>query len=80
MRETMRDLDIRRRTEVSMDDIARNLNPLLRGWIEYYGVHAIGDRPDIRYVNQTLRAWVMRKFKRLKGRKTRGAVPDKDSP
>ena len=24
----------------------------------------------LRYVNQTLRAWVMRKFKRFKGRKT----------
>jgi hypothetical protein len=22
---------------LSLDDIARQLNPLLRGWIEYYG-------------------------------------------
>ena len=35
MRATVRDLDIRRRTHVSMDDIAQQLNPLLRGWIEY---------------------------------------------
>jgi hypothetical protein len=71
MREKIRDLDIRRRTDVSMDDIARNINPLLRGWIEYYGRYTPSAiTPMLRYVNQTLRAWVMRKFKRFKGRKT----------
>ena len=34
MRATVRDLDIRQQTHVSMDDIAQQLNPLLRGWIE----------------------------------------------
>jgi hypothetical protein len=46
-------------------DIARQLNPLLRGWIEYYGRFtqaALG--PILRYVNQTIEAWMMRKFKR----------------
>ena len=37
MREKIRDLEIRRQTDVSMGDIARKINPLLRGWIEYYG-------------------------------------------
>jgi len=49
-----------------MADIARQLNPLLRGWIAYYGRYtrsALG--PLLRYVNQTLRAWLMRKFKRF---------------
>ena len=72
MREKIRDLDIRRRTDVSMDDIARNINPLLRGWIEYYGRYTPSAiTPMLRYVNQTLRAWVMRKFKRFRGHKTR---------
>ena len=34
MRATVRDLNIRRQTQVSVADIARRLNPLLRGWIE----------------------------------------------
>jgi len=75
MRATVRDLDIRRQTHVSMDDIARQLNPLLRGWIEYYGRYmpsALG--PFLQYVNQTLQAWVMRKFKSLKGHKTRARL------
>ena len=71
MREKIRDLEIRRRTDVSMGDIARKINPLLRGWIEYYGRYTPSSiTPMLRYVNQTLRAWVMRKFKRFKGRKT----------
>jgi group II intron reverse transcriptase/maturase len=71
MRETIRDLEIRRRTDVSMGDIALKINPLLRGWIEYYGRYTPSAiTPMLRYVNQTLLAWVMRKFKRFKGRKT----------
>jgi RNA-directed DNA polymerase len=72
MQETIRDLDIRRRTHVSMADIARQLNPLLRGWITYYGRYTRSAlSPLLRYVNQTLRAWLMRKFKRFKGHKTK---------
>ena len=71
MRETIRDLEIRRRTDVSMGDIALKINPLLRGWIEYYGRYTPSALTTmLRYVNQTLLTWVMRKFKRFKGRKT----------
>src|SRR6202040_407018 len=37
MRTTIRDLKLRSRTDVSLADIARKINPLLRGWIAYYG-------------------------------------------
>jgi hypothetical protein len=40
MRSTIRDLNIRRQTQLSLADIARTLNPLVRGWIEYYGRYA----------------------------------------
>jgi len=41
------------------------------GWIEYYGRYTPSAiTPLLLYVNQTLCAWVMRKFKRFKGRKT----------
>ena len=70
MRSTIRDLNIRQQTQVSLQDLARQLNPLLRGWIEYYGRYAPSALyPLLRYVNQTLVAWVMRKFKRFKGHK-----------
>jgi RNA-directed DNA polymerase len=72
MRATVRDLDIRRRTQVSTADIAQQLNPLLRGWIEYYGRYMPSAlEPLLQYVNQTLQAWVMRKFRSFGGHKTR---------
>src|ERR1700680_2648889 len=37
IRSTVRDLNIRQLTQRSLDDIAKKLNPLLRGWIGYYG-------------------------------------------
>jgi hypothetical protein len=70
MRSAIRELNIRRHSQLSLEDIARQLNPLLRGWIEYYGWYAPSALyPLFRYVNQTLLAWVLRKFKRFKGHK-----------
>jgi RNA-directed DNA polymerase len=72
MRQTIRDLNIRRQTQLSLQHIAQKLNPLLRGWIAYYGRYAPSAlHPLLRYVNQTLVAWALRKFKRFKDHKTR---------
>jgi RNA-directed DNA polymerase len=74
MRKTVRELNIRRQTQLSLNDIAQQLNPLLRGWIEYYGRYAPSALyPLLRYVNQTLVAWAMRKFKRFKDHKIRAS-------
>jgi RNA-directed DNA polymerase len=70
MRQTIRDLNIRHQTQRSLQDIAQLLNPLLRGWIEYYGRYTASALFTLlRYVNQTLLVWAMRKFKRFKHRK-----------
>ena len=67
MRAAIRDLKLRRQTQLSLQDIARELKPLLRGWIAYYGRYAPSAlSPLLRYVNQTLVAWAHRKFKRFK--------------
>lgn len=74
MRSTIRDLNIRRQTQLSLADIARTLNPLIRGWIDYYGRYAPSAlSPMLRYVNQTLVRWAMRKFKRFKAHKIRAS-------
>lgn len=75
IRSTVRDLNIRQQTQRSLDDIARKLNPLLRGWISYYGRYnrsALGAM--LRHVNLTLVGWMMRKFKRFQGRKVGAAL------
>lgn len=74
MREKIRDLHIRRQTQLSLNDIARLTNPLLRGWISYYGRYApTGLQPILRYVNQTVLAWARRKFKRFGRGKARAS-------
>ncbi len=66
MRSAIRELKLRHQTQLSLEDIARRLNPLLRGWIEYYGRYAPSALyPLLRHVNQMLVAWVIRKFKRF---------------
>jgi group II intron reverse transcriptase/maturase len=74
MRQTIRDLNLRRQTQLSLQDIARTINPLLRGWLAYYGCYAPSALyPLLRYVNQTLVAWAMRKFKRFKRHKVQAS-------
>ena len=74
MRETIRGLNLRGQTQLSLQDIAQQLNPLLRGWIAYYGRFAPSALyPLLRYVNQMLVAWAMRKFKRFKDHKIRAS-------
>jgi RNA-directed DNA polymerase len=72
MRAKIRDLGIRRRSELSLVEIAYRINPLLQGWINYYGRYAPSAlAPLLRYVNLTIKAWAMRKYKRFKAHKTR---------
>jgi len=74
MRARIRELDLLRQTQLPVEAIARQINPLLRGWIEYYGRYAPSAlAPLLRYVNQRLKAWVMRKFKGFGGHKHRAS-------
>ncbi len=74
MRATIRELNLRCQTQLSLVDIAQRLNPLLRGWIDYYGRYAPSAlHPLLRYVNLTLVAWAMRKFKRFVDHKVRAS-------
>jgi group II intron reverse transcriptase/maturase len=75
MRSMVRGLNIRRLTVRSLDDISRALNPLLRGWIQYYGKYNRSAlEVMLRHINLTLRGWVMRKFKRFQGRRVAAAI------
>ena len=66
MRSTIRDLNIRTRTGATLDEIARELNPMVRGWIAYYGRYTRSALyPMARYINQTLAVWLKRKYKRF---------------
>lgn len=74
MRQTTRRRNFRNRTDLSLEDIARYHNSVLRGWLEYYGrYYPSAMYPVLRHFNQTLVAWAMRKYRRLKGHKVRAS-------
>lgn len=72
MRRRVRESNLRNRVDLSLEAIAQWFNPVLQGWINYYGrFNRSALYPVLRYFNHTLRAWAMCKYKRLRGKKTR---------
>jgi len=72
MRATIRKSGLSRKTDSSIQDIANIYNPILRGWIQYYGKYSVTELYSVmRHFNQAIRRWIMRKYKRFKGRKIR---------
>lgn len=70
MRATTRKYNVRNRTDLELDDIAKWYNPILQGWINYYGKYnKSAMRPVLTHFNKTLVAWAMRKYKPLLKRK-----------
>jgi RNA-directed DNA polymerase len=73
MRREVRQWGLQNRTDTALDDLARRVNPYIRGWINYYShfyKSALYD--SLRRIDFHLRKWVRRKFKRFK-QKPRGA-------
>ena len=78
MRANVRRLNYRNRTDLSLQDISRLYNPVLRGWMAYYGrFYPSAMYPIFRHFNKTLVAWAMRKFKRLRGPRRGQPAPRK---
>jgi RNA-directed DNA polymerase len=66
MRNTIRNWRIHLKPDKSIDDISRMFNPVIRGWINYYGrfyksaLYAV-----LRHMNRALIIWARRKYKKL---------------
>ncbi|BBI17253.1 group II intron maturase-specific domain-containing protein [Neochlamydia sp. S13] len=72
MQAAIRQWKIRNKTDLELKDIARMYNPVIRGWLEYYGKYRPAALYQIcRHFNKSLITWAMRKYKRLAGHKTR---------
>ena len=64
----MRSWRVHLRSDKALDDLARMFNPVLRGWINYYGsYYKSALYPILRQLNRSLTRWAMRKFKKLRG-------------
>lgn len=73
MRAKTKQMKWRNRTDLSLNEIAKKYNPVLQGWLNYYGQYNRSALyPVWSHFNQALVAWAMRKYKPLKRKKTRG--------
>ena len=58
------------RTWHTMGSLAREINPVVRGWMQYYGAfYRSALLPLLRRINAYLMRWLRNKYKRLRGRK-----------
>ena len=72
IRHTIRSWKIHRWTQLSIEDIAASFNPVLRGWINYYGSYYLSMlAPILGQLDYALARWARRKYKRLKGSPTK---------
>ncbi len=70
MRKKIRCMNLRNRADLSLGEIATWMNPILQGWLNYYGKYNRSELYKVwRHFNQTLIAWAMKKYKRLRKRK-----------
>ncbi len=68
MRRTMKGWNLHLRSDKTLEDLSRMFNPILRGWINYYGrYYRSALYPTLRVLDRTLVRWATRKHKRLRG-------------
>ena len=66
MRRTIHDWRMHLKPDKSIEDLSRMYNPVIRGWINYYGnFYKSHLRAALRYLNRALVHWARRKYKRF---------------
>ncbi len=67
IRDKLRQCRIHKRTTLTIEDLAARLNPILRGWITYFGYYWKTElKKVLAMLNQLLLKWAKSKYKRLK--------------
>jgi group II intron reverse transcriptase/maturase len=69
IRRTIRSWRLHLCSGLTLTDLARQINPVVRGWINYYGRFYPSELSRALYsINEYLMRWAMRKYKRLRRR------------
>jgi RNA-directed DNA polymerase len=57
---------LHRRTNLNLDDLAHEVNPVLRGWLAYFTVfYPTAVKPICQRMDRHMMRWARRKYKRL---------------
>ena len=69
IRQTVRSWNIPRQTRGTIEDLSERYNPVLRGWVNYYGsFYPSALAPIYHHFDHKLIIWAMRKHKKLRGK------------
>jgi group II intron reverse transcriptase/maturase len=73
IRKEMRGWRFYRRTDLEIEEIARRINPMLRGWCNYYGTYyrSALQNAIMQPLEEHLARWAMRKYRSLRGHRRR---------
>lgn len=72
IRQTIRKWRIHLWSGATVESIAKEINPIVRGWINYYGKYRRSElRFSLQQIDEYLIRWAKSKYKRLRGRKMR---------
>ena len=53
-------------TPLSLEDLAKMINPVVRGWMNYYGAYCRSELSQIlRQIELSIAKWAIRKYKKL---------------
>lgn len=84
IREEIRSWKLHLRSQSSIEQLAAYVNPIIRGWVQYYGkFYKEALCKPLKQLEETLNSWVRRKYKALKRRKTKagrflGAIAERN--
>jgi group II intron reverse transcriptase/maturase len=74
IRQTSRKWNWPRRSDKSLEDLAHMFNPVIQGWINYYGrFYKSALYPALRCLDRRLVIWATRKYKRFRGHRRRAS-------
>jgi RNA-directed DNA polymerase len=67
IRDQFRSWKLPQRSDKAIEDLSRMFNPIIRGWIQYYGrYYRSALYPTMRELNRDLALWAKRKYKKLR--------------
>jgi RNA-directed DNA polymerase len=68
IREEIRSWNLHLRSDKTIEDLSRMFNPIVRGWLQYYGqFYRSALYPPMRQLDRSLARWAARKYKKLRG-------------
>jgi RNA-directed DNA polymerase len=74
IRDTFRRWKLPQRSDKAIEDLSRMFNPIIRGWLQYYGrYYRSALYPTMRELDRDLALWAKRKYKKLRRHHRRAA-------